>query len=61
MPFNKYGNIDHPIHQETGNFSYLSVGNIIIFETNQNFYMLQTKKDGLRFETDTNDTATKLF
>ena len=30
MPFNKYGNIDHPIHQETGNFSYLSVGDVIL-------------------------------
>ena len=89
MPFNKYGNIDHPIHQETGNFSYLSVGDVIL--TNQTFcigilqtnwqhkllylhsnvrkmylgilptYMNYKTKDGLRFETDTNDTATKLF
>ena len=74
MPFNKYGNIDHPIHKETGNFSYLSVGDVIL--TNQTFciVLLQTNwqhkllylvmyktKDGLIFETDTNDTATKLF
>ena len=43
MPFNKYGNIDHPIHQETGNFSYLSVGDVIL--TNQTFCLgiLQNK------------------